>query len=246
LKKSISLVALILGLSAAAFADGSARTVKYHDKDIVAIKAKLRYTTLIVLPSDEKIVQAATGDKDFWVIDAVQNFCFLHPAKGSIHSNLNLITDKGNVYSFTLDEVPDDPDLKVIIEPSGRSALSSVDSNTKFGPEVETYKAQVQVAQTQAEDAIARFKSEYPTKQIKFDYRFRDQKPFAVAAIYHDDQFTYIKSGASEKFSMYEIKDKKPNFINFELRDGTYVVPKVIDKGYLEIGTKHLTFERKP
>jgi type IV secretion system protein VirB9 len=248
LKKSISLYALILTLAATSFADGSARTVKYHDKDIIAIKAKLRYTTLIALPSDEKIVQAATGDRDFWVIDAVQNFCFLHPAKSGIRSNLNLITDKGNVYSFTLDEVPGDPDLKVIIEPSSTSALTSVEGASKFvsRAEAEAYKAQVQMARAQAEDAVSRFKSDYPTKQMKFDYRFHDLKPFAVTAIYHDDQFTYIKSAAAEKVSLYEIKDNKPNFVNFELRDGTYVVPKVIDKGYMEIGTKRLAFERKP
>jgi len=34
--------------------------------------------------------------------------------------------------------------------------------------------------------------------------------------------------------------------VNFDLRDGTYVVPKVMEKGYLEIGKKRLTFERKP
>jgi type IV secretory pathway VirB9-like protein len=66
---------------------------------------RLKYTTLIELPSTEKIMEAATGDKDFWIVDVVGNFCFVHPAKAGISSNLNLITDKGNIYSFTLQDV---------------------------------------------------------------------------------------------------------------------------------------------
>jgi type IV secretion system protein VirB9 len=242
-----TLVFVIAIAAPSAFPDTVARTVKYHDKDIVAIKAKLRYTTLVELPPHEKIVQAATGDKDFWIIDAVENFCFLHPAKSGIHSNLNLITDNGTVYSFTLDEVPGDPDLKVVIEPSGASVLASVDGRATLASSAETdaYKVQAQLARRQAEEAIRQFKSDYPTKHIKFDYEFRDRKPFHITAIYHDDQFTYIKSAASEKFALYEIKDDKPNFVNYDLRDGTYVVPKIIDHGYVAIGKKHLGFERK-
>jgi len=56
----------------------------------------IKYTTLIVVPATEKIMEAATGDKDFWIVDVVGNFCFVHPAKPGISSNLNLITDKGN------------------------------------------------------------------------------------------------------------------------------------------------------
>jgi type IV secretory pathway VirB9-like protein len=90
----------------AAFAqDTSARTVQYHSQDIVPIHAKRKYTTLIEVPPTEKIMEAATGDKDFWVVDVVGNFCFVHPAKAGISSNLNLITDKGNIYSFTLQDV---------------------------------------------------------------------------------------------------------------------------------------------
>ena len=63
--------------------------------------------------------------------------------------------------------------------------------------------------------------------------------------LYHDDKFTYIKSSASEKFSIYELKDGKPDLITFQLKDGTYVIPTVVDKGYLEIGKHKLNFERK-
>ena len=66
-----------------------------------------------------------------------------------------------------------------------------------------------------------------------------------MAAIYHDDKFTYIRSSAQEKFSVYEVKDGKPDLINYQLKDSTYVIPKVVDKGYLEIGKHRLTFERK-
>jgi type IV secretion system protein VirB9 len=80
--------------SVAVDAQTTSRNVAYHSQDIVAIHAKVKYTTLIVIPATEKIMEAATGDKDFWIVDVVGNFCFVHPAKPGISSNLNLITDK--------------------------------------------------------------------------------------------------------------------------------------------------------
>ena len=65
---------------------------------------------------------------------------------------------------------------------------------------------------------------------MKFDYTFHNESPFDVSAIYHDDKFTYIKSSASEKFSIYELKDGKPDLITFQLKDGTYVIPTVVDQ----------------
>lgn len=243
------IVPLLLGLAATvAHSQQTARLVKYHANDIVSVRARMRYTTLIELPSTEKILEVATGDKDFWIIDTVGNYCFLHPAKEGIHSNLNLITDKGTVYSFTLDDVESgDPDLKVVIEPSDPSSLAAASGVTKLVPasEVAAAQAQAQLAQTHAAAAVEQFRSDYPTQALKFDYVFHDDKPFDVSAIYHDDRFTYIKSSAVEKFSVYELKDGKPDLINFELKDGTYVIPKVVDKGYLEIGKRRLEFQRK-
>ncbi len=121
--KPVCIAGLALAFSSlgALAQDASARTVQYHSQDIIPIHAKLKYTTLIEVPPTEKIMEAATGDKDFWVVDVVGNFCFVHPAKAGINSNLNLITDKGNIYSFTLQDVSGStttPDLKVIVEPS--------------------------------------------------------------------------------------------------------------------------------
>ncbi len=240
---------LLIGLAATvAHGQQTARLVKYHANDIVSVRAKMRYTTLIQLPSTEKILEVATGDKDFWIIDTVRNYCFLHPAKEGIHSNLNLITDKGNVYSFTLDDVETaDPDLKVVIEPSDSSSLAVADGVTKLvsASEVDAARAQAQLAQTRAAAAVEQFRADYPTQALKFDYTFHDEKPFDVSAIYHDDKFTYIKSSASEKFAVYEMKDGKPDLITFQLKDGTYVLPTVVDHGYLEIGKHRLAFERK-
>jgi type IV secretion system protein VirB9 len=249
MRPAAPIIPLLLGLAATvAHGQQTARLVKYHANDIVSVHAKMRYTTLIELPSTEKILEVATGDKDFWIIDTVGNYCFLHPAKEGIHSNLNLITDKGTVYSFVLDDVESgDPDLKVVIEPSDPSSLAAANGVDKLvsAGQVEAARAQVQAAQTRASAAVEQFRSEYPTQALKFDYTFRDEKPFAVSAIYHDDKFTYIKSSASEKFSIYELKDGKPDLITFQLQNGTYVIPTVVDKGYLEIGKHKLDFQRK-
>lgn len=247
----------IVALALAAFSvapaiaqDVSARTVQYHSQDIVPIRAKLKYTTLIEVPPTEKIMEAATGDKDFWVVDVVGNFCFVHPAKAGISSNLNLITDKGNIYSFTLQDVSgtsQTPDLKVLVVPADRSSIVAASGPAQFVPAAQLQQSQAQLAalQSHMSEVVDEYKSAYQM-QLKFDYSYRaNEAPFDIEAIYHDDKFTYIKTNAPEKFSIYEMKDGKPNLISYELRNGTYVVPKVMDSGYFELGKKRMEFSRK-
>jgi type IV secretory pathway VirB9-like protein len=255
----IPLLALVLASalsSTAAFAQTAtaapaeqARTVQYHSQDIVPIRAKVKYTTLIVVPATEKIMEAATGDKDFWIVDVVGSFCFVHPAKPGISTNLNLITDKGNIYSFTLQDISaqgGDPDLKVILQPADQSSITASAGPAQYVPaaQLDQTKQQLATLQSHVTQAVDEYKSAYPL-QLKFDYTFKNEDPFAVQSIYHDDKFTYIKTTASEKFSVYEMKDGKPDLINYDLRDGTYIIPKIVDKGYIEIGKKHMDFSRK-
>ncbi len=246
-----------------AAADG-ARVVKYSKEDIVPVRAMLRYSTLIVLPENEEILDFTTGDKEFWIINGAHNLCYIHPAQAGIRSNLNLITAAGHVYSFLLTEISNEPnaqpDLKLFIEPkesSGVSGSTSLQGYVRAG-EAEAYKKeletlrsdtdkQIREAQAHVAEQVNKFRSDYQTK-LHFDYSLGKgaaQDPFLVSAIYHDDTFTYIQCGAHEKPTLYEVKDGKPNLISFELQNGVYIAPKVLDNGYLAIGKKKLTFARQ-
>ncbi len=44
---------------------------------------------------------------------------------------------------------------------------------------------------------------------------------------------------------MYDMKDGKPNLINYDLREGTYIIPMVLQNGYVELGKKKMDFARK-
>jgi type IV secretory pathway VirB9-like protein len=248
--KSVIQCLLLASSVASSSAQESARTVQYHSQDIIPIRAKVKYTTLIELPTTEKIIEAATGDKEFWIVDVVGNFCFVHPAKQGIASNLNLITDKGNIYTFTLEDVSSSsktPDLKVIVQPADRSAIVAANGPAQFVPaaQLEQSRQQIATLQSHVEQAVDEFKSSYPT-QLKFDYVYKaNEAPFNIQSIYHDDKFTYIKTNAPEKFSVYEVKDGKPNLISYDLREGTYIIPKVMDNGYVELGKKKMEFARK-
>src|SRR5690349_286884 len=246
------LCGLVFGQVRAQAAIDTARVVKYGPNDIVPVKAKLRFSTLLILPEKEEILDFTTGDKEFWIVNGAHNLCYLHPAQAGIRSNLNLITASGHVYSFLLEEVSKEPnaepDLKIFVEPKEQSGIGGSAFGQRFVPanEAEAYKreiqttrdqanAQVQAAEASAKAQVEKFRSEFPTK-LQFDYHFESKataQPFLVSAIYHDEAFTYIKCGASEKPAIYEIKDAKPNLINFDLVNGTYIVPKIVDDGYL-------------
>ena len=92
---------------------------------------------------------------------------------------------------------------------------------------------------------ISEFRSSYPPA-LEFAYKFqRGRKPFSVDAIYHDGRFTYIKASPDETPALYELRDGKPNLVNFDFQDGAFVVPKVLETGYLAIGKQKMGFERE-
>jgi type IV secretory pathway VirB9-like protein len=255
---------ILLSLAGApkTLADTGARIVKYGKEDIVPVHAKLRFSTLIVLPDDEEILDFTTGDREFWIINGSHNLCYVHPAQAGIRSNLNLITASGHVYSFLLTEISSDPnarpDLKLFVEPKDGQIPGTTLHGYVRAADAEAYKKelaeihqqtaeQIRLAQSRATEEVNQFRSSYATK-LHFDYTLdpkSPREPFLVSAIYHDDTFTYIRCAAREKPAFYEIKDGKPNLVSFQLENGVYIVPKIVDSGYLAVGKKKLNFSRR-
>src|SRR5262245_48237088 len=180
--------------------DREARTVHYSKKDVSELRCQVRVSTAIVLPNNEKVLDFTTGDKEYWIVNGAENFCYVHPAKPGISSNLNLICSSGNVYSFLLTEVSSPSsekqvDYKVFVEPTEEFQASLLNpSNARFIPaeELTQYKKQVsllqdQVAQIQAEareskeKEVSQFRSKYPGS-LRFEYLYKSQAPFDVTS----------------------------------------------------------------
>jgi type IV secretion system protein VirB9 len=259
----VLLVGPAFGLAPQLYAEPEgARVVKYAKEDVVPVHAKLRFSTLIVLPDDEEILDFTTGDREFWIINGAHNLCYVHPAQAGIRSNLNLITASSHVYSFLLTEISGDPnaepDLKLFVEPKEPVAANSALRGYVRAADAEAYKKeleavrsqaaeQVRSAQAHATEEINRFRSAYATR-LQFDYAFDpklSREPFLLSAIYHDETFTYIRCAARERPSLYEIKDGKPNLVPLQVENGVYIVPKLVNSGYLAVGKKKLNFTRQ-
>src|SRR5215218_6361021 len=127
------------------------RMVSYAEQDVVTVKAKLRYMTLIVLPKQEQILDFTCGDKDWWVINGTANFAYIKPAKPGAQTNLNLITASGNVYSFVLNEVSEthgEPDLKIFVELEDGPMRQASEGVAKLysAQQVADYREQIDIA----------------------------------------------------------------------------------------------------
>lgn len=228
------------------------REVTATDRNVIPLNTRLRYTTMIVLPEGDEILDVICGDRDFWVISAVQNVAHVKPAKADAETNLNLVTAKGTIYSFLLKEKTNaaQPDLKVYVNssqttPSGRQKYYSAADVEKLNAELTEARTALTQSEQRAKEAVAAANQQYPAK-LRFAYGSpKYERPFYVRAIWHDGEFTYVKADARELPALYELKDGKPSVVNFQVRNGVYIVPKVIDRGYLALGDAKLTFEQR-
>lgn len=251
-----SVVGTAMGLTAApVLAEAQTtgiREVSASERSLIPLQTRVRYTTLVVLPEEEEIVDVICGDKDYWVISATRNIAHVKPAKEGANTNLNLVTTSGAVYSFLLTEQngAGTPDLKVFVNadpsvPRGKPKFYTAAQFEALQGEVTEARAALDATMRRASEEIAAFRQLYPTR-LQFAYgTVKYEKPFLVRSMWHDGQFTYVRSDATELPALYEVKDGKPSVVNFQVQTGTYIVPKVIERGYLALGDERLSFEQQ-
>ena len=232
------------------------------EDQIIRIRARIRHTTVIVLPAAETVLDFVVGDSEYWHLTGAANLAFLKPIAEGVTTNVALVCESGKIYSFLVSESgADDPHLVVRIEAQGGSdprippaghepAFVARSQVADYQQMAEAAIETAQVAQVDADTRIAKavalaasesesFRAEYPTR-LRFPYRLEDKAlkwPFLVEGMWHDGRFTYLRSNAQESPALYEEKDGKPALVAYDLgEDGLYIARHVLGNGWLQVG----------
>ena len=251
--------------AAATLAGATARHVEVTDDTVVEVAARVRYTTVIVVPEDERILTFVCGDSEYWGLEGKANVALLKPMREGIRTNVALITDMGRIYTLTAAE-GGEPDLKVYLhrpapEADGAAPIGTPLEAPTFvaASELADYERQAELARDQAREArqtaqellekgVEDFRRRYPGT-LRFDYRLPAEAagdPWRVRAMWHDQRFTYLLSDAPEAPALYERKDGRPAMVAFDYEDGLYVARHVVGAGWLQIGKRRLQWRYDP
>ena len=251
--------------AAATLSGATARHVEVTDDTVVEVAARVRYTTVIVVPEDERILTFVCGDSEYWGLEGKANVALLKPMKEGIRTNVALITDMGRIYSLMAAE-GGEPDLKVYLERPAPETDGAAQIGTPLeaptfvaASELADYERQAELARDQAREAtrtardllekgVEDFRRRYPGT-LRFDYRLPAEAagdPWRVRAMWHDQRFTYLLSDAPEAPALYEERDGQPAMVAFDYEDGLYVARHVVGAGWLQIGKRRLKWRYDP
>ena len=238
------------------------RTITVSEADTPpVVRAGLLQSTLILLPAEEKVANVFAGDTVDWVFDGghvASRFISIKPKIAESTTDVHIVSDHGNEYTFQLREVSgdDDPhfDSKIFIAPRDKAAKDRLAEMPVFVPASELDKVKQEAAVAHAAEAISlkaektqeeAYRSQYPAS-LHFDYTWDKSKGknLGLQEIWRDDKFTYLRGQFQETPALYEVKDKKPSLINFDFSNGLCTVPKELDNGYLAIGKQKVEFHR--
>ena len=236
------------------------------------VRTQVRHTTVIVLPAGENILDFVVGDSEYWHLTGAANVAFLKPLRPDAATNIALVCESGRIYSFLVAEHSDGPPHLVVRFESGAEktglsgggtgrpafvARSEVAAYQQMAAEAaeaarsarEAAEADILEARSQAESAIEAFRARYP-ERLAFEYRLDGDaadRPFLVEAMWHDGQFTYLRSRAQESPALYELRDGEPALVAYDLTDdGLYVARHVLGDGWLQIGDKRAAWRFTP
>ena len=229
------------------------------------LRTQVRHTTVIVLPAGENILDFVVGDSEYWHLTGAANVAFLKPLAVDAATNIALVCESGRIYSFLVAEHSDDPPHLVVrvesgaeetglySDGSGRPAFvarSEVAAYQQMAAEaVEAARRAQEEAESRAASEIEAFRAGYP-ERLAFEYRLDGDaadRPFLVEAMWHDGQFTYVRSRAQESPALYELRDGEPALVAYDLsEDGLYVARHVLADGWLQIGDERASWRFTP
>src|SRR5260370_5965002 len=139
----------------------ASRTITVSEADTPpVVRAGLLQSTLIVLPSEEKVANVFAGDTVDWVFDGghvASRFISVKPRVANGSTDIHIVSDHGNEYTLQLREVSSDADphfdSKVFINPGDKAAKDRLVALPVFVPASELDRAKQEAATAKAAQA---------------------------------------------------------------------------------------------
>ena len=165
------------------------------EERIPRLRARVRHTTVIVLPPQERILDFVAGDSEYWHLTGAANVAYLKPLAEDAATNIALVCESGRIYSFLVSEHGEKPPHLVVRVEAGAEAAglsgapgfvarSEVAAYRRMAAEAaeaargarEEAEAHILEARAQAEAEIEAFRAEYPGR-LAFEYRWTAALP---------------------------------------------------------------------
>lgn len=260
------LACCLLGLAALAAPAPAKRVLIESPDQVVDVLCQVRFTTTIVLPFTERIldfVGGDVGDNGTWQLSGAANIAYLKPSVEESRTNVTLVTASGRIYFFKVSESDADPDIHVYVElppeaddetagipphePKFISRSAVAEYEAAAAAATERARKATEEAEGRIQGAVDEFRSSYPTL-MRFEYKLDKRAqagPFHVVAMWHDGRFTYARSLAEETPALYEERDGKPSLVSYDLSpDGLFVVRRVLSDGWFQLGKRRAEWSR--
>lgn len=237
------------------------------DRTVFKLTTRIRHTTVITLPPHETILDYVVGDAEYWHLTGSANVAFLKPTAADAATNIALVCASGRIYSFLVRESgaaaphlvvrigADDPFAGLAAATLGAAEgghePAFVHRDRVRGFEILAEQAQLEIAQVRAEavEDVDAFRADYPTR-ITMGYelpRRAGEWPWRIEGMWHDGEFTYVRSHAQETPAIYEEKDGDASLVPYDIQaDGLFVVRRLLGDGWFQLGDDRLQWRFTP
>ena len=212
---------------ALAATDGHLQTVHYEADQVVSVKGRLGYQSMIEFGQGETIENVAVGDSAAWQVTPNKraNLLFLKPLMGKARTNMTVVTDQ-RVYLFDLS-----------VAPSGNTPLYNL--RFTYGvPKPARPQQRIAYPQLLANASVAAPAVAHP--KLNYDWKRKGDKEILPARFYDDGRATYLqwKAGAPMPALLERDEKGREGLINYRVQGQFIVVDEVPRTLVMRLGKK--------
>ena len=239
-------------------ADPRLREVVYDPGAVLTVPVKRGVVTHVVFDADEAIAEVAAGlggdcakAESAWCIAAQPGGRHLFVKAKSLANapnNLAVVTDR-RTHSFRFvvlaDSDPKAPTYR--LEMKARPVRAAAPAGTTLHHLLPLLALPLAPPAPASHEMVAERLQAKP-QVMNTNYSMAEgagSQDIVPALVFDDGRFTYLRSDAAELPALYELKDGQPSLVDFQVKNGVYVVPKVVERGYLALGKARFSFQQE-